>query len=383
MLRAFFARAVAVAAVCATVLGCSASDRAGSAGEEHVSTHSEALEAGADAGADSGTDAGDGGVGAPPPCVTDADCGNGCGVCAAGVCSVAASTVTCRVAVAGGCDVAEKCTGTNKDCPPDVFSDNTVVCHAANGICDPAVTCTGTSATCPGPNFAPATTVCHPSQGVCDPVEKCDGAGTCPADAKLGPADGTCRPTVAGGCDIPDVCDGINNDCPADAIENNTVVCAGSGTVCDPTVKCTGASAACPGPAFASNTTLCRGAAGICDAPENCDGAGHCPADAKLGPADGTCRPTVAGGCDIPDVCDGINNNCPADAIANNTVVCAGSGTVCDPAVTVHRGERCLSGICVCVEYHPAAELPRGNAIPLRIATESVIVRPMPKLRPD
>jgi hypothetical protein len=334
MLRAFFARAVAVAAVCATVLGCSASDRTGSTSETNVSAHSEALEAGADSGTDSGTDAGDGGVGAPPPCMTDADCGDGCGVCTAGVCGIAASTVTCRTAVAGGCDVAEKCDGLNKDCPADAFAASTVVCHTANGVCDPAVTCTGTSATCPGPAFAPTTTVCHASQGVCDPAENCDGAGNCPLDAKLGPADGVCRPTVLGGCAIPAVCNGVSNDCPADAVANNTVVCHTGNGVCDPALNCTGSSAACPAAVLAPNTTPCRAAQGLCDAPENCDGAGHCPADAKLGP---TANPSPCGAakgpCDIAEVCSGFSNDCPTvDAKQPNTVACrtAAPSDLCD-----------------------------------------------------
>ena len=57
------------------------------------------------------------------------------------------SSTVCRGAVAGGCDVAESCTGTSGACPTDVFTPNGTACNDNN-----ATTCTDvcTSGSCAG-----------------------------------------------------------------------------------------------------------------------------------------------------------------------------------------------------------------------------------------
>ena len=343
MLRAFFARAAAVAALCLPVLGCS-TDKV----TENVSSQTQDI----------------GAAGASGTCTSDADCGLGCGVCntGTGVCSVAPNTVTCRPAVAGGCDVAEQCDGVLPDCPGNVFADPSVVCHAGNGVCDPAKNCTGTSDVCPAPTLAPNTTVCHPSLGVCDPAEKCDGAGNCPTDAKLGMTDPACRPAAAGGCDVAEFCDGSGNDCPTDGFAANTVTCHTGTGICDPAKTCTGGSAACPAATLAPNTTVCHPSLGVCDPAETCN-AGVCPADAKLGPTDPACRPS-AGICDMAELCDGTSSACPTDAFVANTVTCHTGNGICDPAKT------CTGSAAAC----PAPTL-APNTTPCR-ASNGVCDRP-------
>jgi len=56
--------------------------------------------------------------------------------------------VVCRAA-AGGCDVAESCTGADVNCPPDAVEGAGTVCRASTAMCDPAEDCDGTSTVCP------------------------------------------------------------------------------------------------------------------------------------------------------------------------------------------------------------------------------------------
>ena len=123
----------------------------------------------------------------------------------------------------------------------------------------------------------------------------------CPGDAKL---TGECRPS-AGVCDFAEVCDGVADDCPADALE--------------------------------PPTTECRAAEGACDAPELCTGSGVvCPGDAKL---TGECR-AEADVCDLAEVCDGVSDDCPVDA--NEP-----AGTPCDDHNVCTENEECsVAGIC-------------------------------------
>ena len=103
-------------------------------------------------------------------------------------------------------------------------------------------------------------------------------------------------------CDVPESCDGVSNDCPADA----------------------------------KSTAVCRAAAGPCDLAESCDGVNNnCPADAK---STAVCRPAVDQ-CDVAESCDGSSNTCPADGFQPD-------GTACNDNNTCTTGETCQSGVC-------------------------------------
>ncbi|MES1178722.1 MAG: MYXO-CTERM sorting domain-containing protein [Myxococcales bacterium] len=339
MLRALFPRAVAAFALCALVFSCKTETQPASSSEPAASVVSEALGAAGDSSAAGAT--GEAGATGTPACTVDGDCGNGCGVCTAGVCSVAPNTVVCRAAVDATCDVAEKCDGTNKDCPQDAFQPPTLPCHPSLGLCDPeekcdgaghcpadaklgptdpacrpatglcdvAEVCDGTGNACPTDKFQPATLSCHPSLGTCDPEEKCDGAGNCPTDKKLGPSDPPCRPALLA-CDVAESCDGTNNDCPADRIDPGTKVCRPAvDTICDVAETCDGLNKACPNDTVQPNTVPCRPSAGDCDVTDNCDGNGKCSTDLKLA-SGSTCR-AAKGLCDKPEVCDGVSVSCP------------------------------------------------------------------------
>jgi hypothetical protein len=123
---------------------------------------------------------------------------------------------------------------------------------------------------------------------------------SCPADAK---STAVCRPS-AGDCDVPESCDGVNDDCPADA--------------------------------FAPSSTVCRPDAGDCDVAETCIGSSAiCPADAK---STSECRAAV-GVCDVAEVCDGVSDDCPPAALQPD-------GTVCDDSDGCTTDDICTAGIC-------------------------------------
>ncbi len=306
-----------------------------------------------------------------------------------GTCGNSVSTYTCRAAGAGGCDVAENCTGSSPTCPVDGFQPSTVQCRASAGVCDPAENCTGSNATCPINTYSPSSTVCRPSTGICDLAENCTGsAAACPADTTYAPASTVCRAAVTV-CDVAENCTGASNTCPADLFAPASTVCRGLGGTCDVVENCTGASTVCPTDLYASTSTLCRGLGGVCDAAEYCPGTGvncpvdvyaststvcrvsaglcdpaencsgtgvNCPAD-LLSPSSTVCRAAVPGGCDVAENCTGTMAACPTDVFAPSSTVCRASTGVCDPA------ENCTGGMATCPTnvFSPASTVCRAS----------------------
>ena len=280
------------------------------------------------------------------------------GACCDATCHFLPSSAVCRAAVAGGCDVAETCTGSSDACPADGFQPSGTVCRASAGSCDVAETCSGSTATCPTDAFLPSGTVCRPALNECDNQETCSGtSATCPADTvkSAGTAcsdDGhvctsdLCNGTVgAPACTHPakasgtacpddgnvctrDVCDGTSLDCTHPA-GNAGTVCRAAAGVCDVAETCTGTSATCPADAFVSSSVVCRAAvAGGCDIAENCPGNGpNCPADV-VQPNGTVCR-AAAGECDLAETCNGTSNTCPADAKKTSGTACTDDGNAC------------------------------------------------------
>ena len=144
-----------------------------------------------------------------------------------------------------------------------------------------------------------------------------------------------CRPAAAGGCDVPEVCDGVALSCPGDAFKAADTVCRNATTVCDAIEVCNGTSASCPVDSFQSNLTIARPLAGACDvAAEYCSGSDDVvPPDVFK--AQGTvCRAAVNTVCDVEETCPGNAAACPTDRFAPNTklVRASTSNDDCDPA---------------------------------------------------
>ena len=254
------------------------------------------------------------------------------GACCDATCHFLPSSAVCRAAVAGGCDVAETCTGSSDACPADGFQPSGTVCRASAGSCDVAETCSGSTATCPTDAFSPSGTVCRPALNECDNQETCSGtSATCPADTVK--SAGTACSDDGHVC-TSDVCNGTVGApaCTHPAKASGTA-CPDDGNVCTRDV-CDGTSLDCTHPAGNAGT-VCRAAvAGGCDIAETCTGTSTtCPADA-VQPAGTVCRAAVAGGCDIAETCNGTSNSCPADVFQPSGTVCRASAGPCDVAET-------------------------------------------------
>ena len=348
MLRAWLARAALLVTLCVLVLGCSWNGKGDEEG--NVASRALALDGGPDAapdaasgGSDGGVGTGDAGAAGGPACVTDADCGNGCGVCSAGSCAPAASTVVCRAA-ANLCDSEEKCNGTSTDCPSvDAKQPASHVCRPASGVCDADDKCDGTNDACPTADAKqPTSVVCRPANGVCDADDKCDGINdACPSADVKQPNTVVCRP-ANGVCDADDKCDGTNDACPAtDGKQPNTVVCRPPAGACDAAETCDGTTNACPvADLKLPATVVCRVAAGVCDVAETCTGTSDaCPALDVKQPSTLVCHPSL-GDCDPAETCNG-GNACPADLKQPSTFVCRASKGDCDAPETCNGGNTC------------------------------------------
>ena len=118
--------------------------------------------------------------------------------------TIAGEGKECRP-MAGACDVAELCNGTDADCPADHYIAAETICRNSEGLCDISELCTGDSPACPTDAFQPASEVCRDATGPCDLAENCTGDGpACPED--IGRELGTeCDDEDM--CTFPDECD--------------------------------------------------------------------------------------------------------------------------------------------------------------------------------
>ncbi len=181
------------------------------------------------------------------------------------------------------------------------------------------------------------------------------GVGTC--EAGLGnrcricaqDAGTPCR-AGAGACDVPEVCDGVRYECPADGFAAATTECRVASGACDVAERCTGASAACPADGFSAAGSVCRAAAGACDVAETCSGtAAACPALDARQAAGVVCRAAVAGGCDVAEACDGAAAACPADGFVAAGTECRASAGPCD------RADVCTGTSTACADARQTA----------------------------
>lgn len=219
-----------------------------------------------DAGPPNGTSCGDDGECGSGHCVDGVCCDTACdGVC-----------VACAGALTGGtdgvCDAVlaadpeDEC--ADEGCTTGACGDGACElrplgfeCRAVAGECDVAERCDGASAACPVDALLPAETLCRASAGECDVAEACTGgSAACPADERV-PSGASCR-VAADVCDLEETCDGVSVACPTDVF----VPQAGSLGLC--------------------GAYLCSGAAAAC--PASCDGHEDCAAGSVCG--GGTCR---------------------------------------------------------------------------------------------
>ncbi len=187
----------------------------------------------------------------------------------------------------------------------------------------------------------PAGTLCRAEYGFCDVEEVCDGVNdSCPADDFAG-SDTVCR-LGRELCDATEFCTGVDPFCPLNLLEPAGTECRASvDDFCDVAETCTGVGPFCPVDGFAPPGTECRDAEDDCDVAETCTGQlPVCPADGFA--AAGTeCR-EAAGDCDVAESCTGAGALCPADGFQPEGFPCP-DDRYCNGAETCRSGE-CTDG---------------------------------------
>ncbi len=296
-------------------------------------------------------------------CDVAESCGGASAACPADV-LVPGSTV-CR-ASAGVCDVDESCDGVGPACPLDGFLASTTQCRAplcSAGTATLAENCTGTTADCPpemmqqcDPFVCQGTdcgTTCtldtdcaignYCSAGNCvpkgNPGDPCTATNECLSDIC---ADGVCcNSACTGQCEACDVA-GLAGTCSPvlGAPHGTRPACPGDGSACDGT--CNGIlTSACflPG-----NTTQCRAPSctgGTATLEAFCDGAGSCPVLQTQDCSPSTCGPTQCVGNCLTDAQCTAGNFCSAG-------VCAPTFPDGDPCASDNQctSTFCTDGVC-------------------------------------
>ncbi len=191
----------------------------------------------------------------------------------------------------------------------------------------------------------------------CDAGERCCG-DVCATSCDTGPCAGRaagyeCRP-AAGLCDLPELCDGVSPDCPADRLVALGTACRDARGDCDVAEACDGVSPSCPADHLVAPGTACRAARGDCDVAEVCDGSSpSCPADVRQ-PAGTVCR-AARGTCDLQEVCTGTSDACPSDAYKPDGSLCR------SPGLCLVNAE-CAGGVCVGESCPPGTSCRCGGA---------------------
>jgi hypothetical protein len=229
-------------------------------------------------------------------CNTDADCvdANPCTIdkCVMNKCTEEPGHAgdVCRPATSV-CDVAEVCSGTSVECPPDKVNVAGTPCRAAISVCDVTELCDGERPYCPPDAVAVADTLCRSASLPCDVEERCDGSSPiCPrdlvAEAGVACSDGEVRECHVGG-----VCDGSAAQCP-----NGRPL--PDGAACDDQDACTRREACFGG--------VCGGGTFVCG----------CRSDED-------CAPASADGCRAAQRCDVDTRQCidPAPSVGARCVL--------------------------------------------------------------
>jgi hypothetical protein len=244
----------------------------------------------------------------------------------------------CRDVLNGNtqCDQPEFCTGSAAQCPANVYKPKGTACNDQFD-CTISDVCDGATGTCGG---TPDNSRCNPDQHVCGFVFCAVGKG---CDFTPNPKTQVCRAAV-GTCDVPENCDGINQDCPSDVIKPATAECQALSCLnatLKPAVSCTGLSGVCPTVPDAScgnfacgSLTECRT---TCVTSDDCGPAFYC--------SNNDCIPRIGAGqkCKSDSECPISNNHC-VDSVCCDTT-CTGQCEACNTPGKV--------GTCVGVKGDP------------------------------
>ncbi|MBI4717066.1 MAG: proprotein convertase P-domain-containing protein [Planctomycetes bacterium] len=270
--------------------------------------------------------------------------------------TMATAGTACRPA-AGGCDIAEVCSGTSASCPVDKLQPSHFVCRPAAGACDIAEACDNLSTACPPDLLRPNNYQCRASAGVCDLAEVCNGvSAACPTDAKQ-PSSVVCSPETGPSgeylCHDTVRCDGTSATCPFPTIISYDAgrICRPSTTQCDPPEYCVLGGGSCAPDVRWTTGQVCPGAS-ACEFDYTCDAAGSCnPQPTRYRSGSASCR-APANGCDQRDYCGSCDasGNCGGPFNDERTRTDFTDYPECGPDVKKPDGTTCsvgaLAGTC-------------------------------------
>jgi hypothetical protein len=306
---------------------------------------------------------GDGVVDTGEQCDAGDQNGASASCCSAG-CTFRASEFTCRPAL-DPCDVVERCTGADGDCPGDLKAPNDTSCDDAD-VCNGAETC---------------------QDGLCTPGSAldCDDGKACTTDscdAMTGcanePLEG-CVPCGDGGfCDDGNPC--TDDACVAGAcrfVDDDTNTCA-DGDLCNGTETCR-AGRCTPGTALdCRDGNVCT--TDSCDPREGCR-HGPAPDGAPCDDGDActrtdACRSAVCTGAD-PVVCTAPDACADAGSCDPGTGTCSApaprpDGTSCDDGNPATSTDLCQVGRCEGVSLSAVA--PETVVVPPHDSAQQVPV---------
>jgi len=295
---------------------------------------------------------------ARPSCRAGEVCVGGACIATSGGCVDGSGTIVrdgrvCRPS-AGACDRPEVCDGISPTCPPDRVTLPGVMCRGG-AICDPPEFCDGTSHLCPD-NVAgiDGDFTCYSGSGVCDGTRCVRPGDTCVAGRPCVAAPTNCRsgtilcgptprceattprplgsvcgpPPVGSACGGPGLCMDPGGSLCATATIPRGTLCRDAMGPCDPGEVCDGVRQLCPTNALARAGTVCRPSTGECDPAEVCTGS--------------------TSGC-APDAIAALGSSCGAPGGCSSC-----SSGDCVPSVDV--GDPCPEAVGVCTEAGACAE---------------------------
>ena len=210
-------------------------------------------------------------------------------------------------------------------CGDGIVQQDGVLNEACDNGLDPVTGNGGTNSCCSANcQVVSNGTTCRSVAGECDLAEVCNGVSpVCPTDVKK--ANNTPCTDDGNPCSN-DICNGASNTCQHPAGHAGSVCRASIDAQCDPQEVCTGASTACPADVHQADTLPCASDGNPCTSDHCSNSSGTCVHTAAN---PGTVCRAATDVCDVAETCTGTSTACPADAVAAVNTSCPDDGKLC------------------------------------------------------